>query len=195
MTNIVQSRVYPSGADSDFKRDLAVMLHHVWPEDCPLPGTTIPEAHHKALQVQSFYLYLEGKIVSYAGVVQQTITHAGEKLKLAGLSCVATDPEYRSQGFGSLTITAATEWIEIQQDIDFGIFTCHPFLAPFYQKGGGWSVAPNIKLVGNQEDNALSSDNLDVVVLMRLFSEKAHRTEIDQSQTTINLDFPTGQFL
>lgn len=194
MTIIVRSLYYNKAPDT-LKRELAEMLHLVWPDACPMPGATIPEAHDKEFNARSFYSYIDGKLVSYAGVVHKTIEHDGQTYNIAGLSCVATAPKYQGQGLGLRTVAAATQWIEKQRDIDFGIFTCNPSLASFYNRAGAWPVAPDVMLIGNRNEGALSSKLLDVVVLMRLFSEKAKAYESTLGHTTINLDFHEGQFL
>ncbi|GKU77804.1 GNAT family N-acetyltransferase [Paenibacillus sp. L3-i20] len=194
MTTIVQSINYNEAPDT-LQSEIAVMLHQVWPDACPMPGVTIPKAHEKELNARSFYLHIDGKLVSYAGVVRKTIKHDGQTFNIAGLSCVATDPEYHGQGLGLRTVADATQWIERQGDIDFGIFTCSPSLDSFYNRAGAWPVVTDVVLIGSRNEGALSSESLDVVVLMRLFSEKAEAYESILRHTTINLDFPDGQFL
>ncbi|MFB0844775.1 GNAT family N-acetyltransferase [Paenibacillus oleatilyticus] len=193
-TEMVQSIYYNQASDT-LRRKIAIILHRVWPDVCPMPGATIPEAHEKEFNVRSFYSCIDGKLVSYAGVVHKTIKHDGQTFNIAGLSCVATDPEYHGQGLGLRTVAAATQWIEKQSDIDFGIFTCEPFLAYFYNRAGAWTIVPDVVLIGSGDEGALSSESLDVVVLMRLFSEKAKANELQLRHTTVNLDFPVGEFL
>ncbi|MBJ8071075.1 GNAT family N-acetyltransferase [Bacillus cereus] len=193
-THIVQSTDYNQASDA-LRREIAVMLQRVWPDSDPLPEWKIPETHLKEFNVHSFYSYIDEKLVSYAGVVRKTIHHKGQPFNIAGLSCVATDPDYHGQGLGLHTVTAATEWIEKQSDIDFGIFTCKPSLAPFYNRAGSWPVIPDVVLIGREDENALSSASLEVAVLMRLFSKKAKSHKSMLRHTTINLDFPVGQFL
>lgn len=93
--------------------------------------------------------------------------------RAVGLSCVATDPEYHGQELGLRTVPAATQWIEKQSDIDFGIFKCKLF----YNRAGVWAMILDMILFGSLDGGALSSESLDVVVLMRLFSEKAIANE------------------
>ena len=50
-------------------------------------------------------------------------------------------------------------------------------------------------LIGREDEDALSSASLEVAVLMRLFSKKAKSHKSMLRHTTINLDFPVGQFL
>ncbi|WP_274364341.1 GNAT family N-acetyltransferase [Paenibacillus thermotolerans] len=194
MTDIVQSTFYNQASDT-LRREIAILMHKVWPNFCPMPGGTIPDTHDAELHARSFYSCSSGRLVSYAGVVRKTIMHGRRTFNIAGLSCVATDPDVQGQGFGLRTVAAATEWIEEQVDIDFGIFTCNPSLAYFYKRAGDWPVVPDVRLIGSREEGALSSDYLQVVVLMRLFSAKAHAYESMLRHSTIDLGLPIGQFL
>lgn len=193
MTDNVQSINYNQAPDI-LRRDIAVILHRVWPDTCPLPGDSIPAAHNSILNARSFYSYIGGRMVSYAGVVRKTIEHSDQIFSIAGLSCVATDPNYQGQGLGLSTVSAATKWIE-QSDADFGIFTCEPSLATFYKRAGAWPIVPSVTLIGSREEGALSSETLQVVVLMRLFSAKAHAYESKLRHSTIDLSLPAGEFL
>lgn len=194
MKTIMHTICYNQAPDT-LKRDIAVMLHRIWPDVSLIREEMFPEVHEKELNARSFYSYLDGKLVSYAGVVHKTIKHGGQTFNIAGLSCVATHPDYRSRGLGFHTVATATQWIEKQEDIDFGIFTCDPTLASFYNRAGAWRIAPDVVLIGNSDKDALSSESLDVVVLMRLFTSKSREQEEIFRHTTINLDFPKGQFL
>lgn len=194
MTHIVQSMEYNQTPD-DLRHKIAIILHRTWPTICPMPKEVIPEAHEKELNVRSFYICIDEKLVSYTGVVRKTIIHNGQMFNIAGLSCVTTGRDYRGQGIGLQTVATATQWIREQSDIDFGIFTCEPSLADFYKRAGAWSVVPDITLIGSKDEEALSSERLGVFVLMRFFSEKSKDNESVLRNTTINLDFPVGQFL
>ena len=113
---------------------------------------------------------------------------------MAGLSCVATDPNFQARGFGLRTVAAATRWIE-QSPVDFGIFTCDPPLAYFYARAGAWPVVKDVVLIGSRDDGALRSDLLGKAVLMRLFSAKARAAASTLSHTVIDLGLPVGHFL
>lgn len=195
MTIQVDSQKYQAHLDSSFNKDLTTLFHRVWPTTCPSPHQKATYAHHPALKVQSFALYFEGRLISYTGIVQQTVTFKGEAFKIAGLSAVATDPDFQGQGWGSFIIARANEWLEKQETIDFGLFTCAPSLLPFYQQVGHWILAPHLRLIGNDEKKALTSDALDVQVLVSPYSEKAKKEKLPQQQGTINLHLPQGDFL
>ncbi len=93
-THIVQSTDYNQASDA-LRREIAVMLQQVWPDFDSTPKETISETHLKEFNVRSFYSYIDGKLVSYAGVVRKTIHHKGQPFNIARLSCVATDPDYQ----------------------------------------------------------------------------------------------------
>lgn len=120
MIDTVQT-IYYNHASDVLRRDIAVMLSLVWPDVCPMPGETIPDAHDPALHTHSFYSYSNSRLVSYTGVVRKTIKHSGQTFNI-GLSCVSTHPDYRGRGLGLRTVATATRWIEEQADIDFGLF-------------------------------------------------------------------------
>ncbi|WP_163979579.1 GNAT family N-acetyltransferase [Paenibacillus alvei] len=181
-------------APATLRREIAVLLNRVWPEEDGLPEDTIPTAHDEALNARSFYAYADGKLVSYTGVITKAIEHKGERFVLSGLSCVATDPDYRGLGYGLKTAAAATRWME-QSGVDLGIFTCSPSLAEFYHRAGSWPAVSDVSLIGSRDEGALTSDSLQVVVLMRLLSAKAIAHKKMLRHTTINLDLPVGQFL
>jgi predicted N-acetyltransferase YhbS len=181
-------------ACATLRRDIALLQHRVASTAEPPPVDPIPPEHDPLLDALSFYLIADSRVVSYAAVVYKPITHGDETFWIAGLSCVATDPEYQGRGLGSRTVGAATRSIA-QSTTDIGIFTCDPPLARFYTRAGAWPVVPDVILMGSRHDSALSSVSLQKVVLMRLFSEKAQAAAAQLRQTTINLDLPVGQFL
>src|SRR5262245_25943816 len=181
-------------AGDPLRRAIALLQHRVAPTTVPLPGDPLPPEHDLMLDALSFYLLAGSRVVSYAAVVHKQIEHGAETFWIAGLSCVATDPEYQGRGFGSRIVGAATRYIE-QSTIDFGVFTCDPPLARFYARAGAWPVAVDVVLIGSHDDGALTSMALQKVVLMRLFSAKAQAAAAQLRQTVINLDLPVGQFL
>lgn len=53
----------------------------------------------------------------------------------------------------------------------------------------------NVVLIGNHDNDALSSRNLDVIVLMRIFSKKALSNYEEITNSIIYLGFSKGQFI
>jgi predicted N-acetyltransferase YhbS len=181
-------------AGDALRRQIALLQHRVAPTLSPPPADPIPPEHDPLLDALSFYLTAEPSIISYAAVVYKQIEHDAATFWIAGLSCVATDPDYQGRGLGTRVVAAATRSIE-HSTIDIGIFTCDPPLAAFYARAGAWPIARDVILIGSAHDGALSSAALGKVVLMRLFSAKARAAADRLRRTTINLDLPLGQFL
>lgn len=193
MTDFVQSIPY-NRAPPALRREMDLLQHRAQPDIGSMPNDAPTSLHDATLQALSFYCHADGKMVSYAGVVSKTIRHGGQTFDIAGLSCVATDRDYQGRGFGLRTVAAATGWLE-RSNKDFGIFTCDPRLARFYARAGAWPVVPDVVLIGSRDEGALCSVSLQKVVLMRLFSAKAHGAAASLANTTIDLGLPIGQFL
>jgi GNAT superfamily N-acetyltransferase len=175
------------------RRAIALLQHHAAPEIVPPPDDPVAPEHDPMLEALSFYLAMDGRVVSYAAVVHRQIVHAGTPLRLAGLSCVATDRAYQRRGLGARTVAAATRCIE-DSDTDIGIFTCDPPLAYFYERAGGWPIAPDVVLIGSSHPDALNSARLGKAVLMRLLSTRARTMAAALQTATIDLGLPLGQF-
>lgn len=192
---MVQSYEYNSSG-ADVRQEIAALLERVWPNPEPLASSQCDApTHREALSARSFCCREEGRLVGYAGVVQMTVRHAGQDYRAAGLSCVAVLPDWQGRGVGRAVVGAASDWLKAQSGIDFGIFTCQPSLAGFYNGAGGWESCPDMVLLSSHEKEALSSENLGVVVMLRLFSEKARKNESALRREPVNLDFPVGEFL
>lgn len=181
MTEIVQTVDYHK-ASPEIKKQIYDLLQVVWPSDSIV-------AHKKELNVQSFYLVIDKRIVSYCGVIYLTTVIDSVEYKIGGLSSVATLPQYRNRGFGSQIVKIATAWME--ERLDFGIFTCSDEMGDFYRRCGNWHPGDNVILY----TDTVSSEKLDLLVQMRLFSNKAKDNEQKIMNTSIYLDFPAGQFI
>jgi GNAT superfamily N-acetyltransferase len=175
------------------RRAIAQLQHRAF-SILPPPSDVVTPEHDPMLNALSFYLIADGHVVSYAAVVYKAILYGDVEFEIAGLSCVATDPEYQGRGLGTRAVAAATRAIE-HSAVDFGVFTCDPALVPFYIRAGAWQAAPDVELIGSQHAGALTSRGLQKDVLIRLFSEKAHDRAEQLFKATLNLDLPVGQFL
>lgn len=180
-------------ADEALKWEIAVLLDKIWPDSELRKGNLTP-THRPALNARSFCLRGGEKLLGYAAVVQQSIRLGKTIFTVAGLSCVAVDPDWQGQRIGQRIVRSATEWIKNQPQIDFGIFTCHPSLSGFYQQAGGWQVQPQAVLLGSQEPGGLSSVSLGVDVLMLPFSHKATQNWDWIRRSEICLSLPVGDF-
>ncbi len=175
------------------RRDIALLMHRVWPSSpAPSQDEAVPEEHDPALDALSCFIYRDNRLLSYAAVLNFTLSHAGQHFRTAALSCVATDPAYQNQGLSSLVVSAATRCIE-NSHADIGLFTCDPPLASFYAKAG-WPVV-SVAVIGSHDVGALSSTELGKVVLLRLLSEHAHQHAAAFANSPISLGLPLGQFV
>jgi GNAT superfamily N-acetyltransferase len=190
---VIQSVPY-NEAPELLRRQFALLLHRANPDTHLVPVDAVPVQHDPALDALSFYALLGGEIVSYAAVIRKTISHGTQTYTLGGLSWVSTDPDYQRRGIGTRTVSAATRWMECS-NLDIGLFSCDPPLASFYARAGEWPVVEDVVLIGSRHCDALRSDTLGKVVLLRLFSAKANVNASMLRHTTIDLDLPIGQFL
>ena len=150
--------------------------------------------HDPVLNTQAFFMRADGRVISYAGVVTKRIQHGAQTFSMSGLACVATDPDCQRQGLARRVVAAATRHMA-HSGVDLGVFTCAPHLAALYGDAGGWPIAPAVVLIGSQAQGALTSSSLGVVVLMRLFSQRAQAASATLLHGTLDLDLPLGQFL
>ena len=190
MTSDIYTQKYDDAPEA-LRREIAEMLRQIWPDVL----ADSERIHPLELAAHSFFCRIEGKLAAYTAVVQKDIVHAGVPFRLAGLSCVATLPEYRKLGLGACLVRTATDWMVQKKQLDFGIFTCQPELTRFYGNSGGWQVNPNVTLIGNAQQDALNSKTLSVAVLQRIFSDHARKYKALLTLGLINLDFPDGEFL
>ncbi len=190
--DIVSSTPYNMMTEAQ-RRDIAALQEKAYGPSDLAQGSEAVVLHEPSLQAQSFVIRDDRRVVSYAGVVTKAIIHAGQVFTVSGLSCVATDPDYRRRGLATCIVAAATRYIE-QRRIAVGVFTCAPELAPLYSDAGSWSIAPGVLLTGSEDAGALTSSSLGVVVLMPLFSERAVAAFPALLNGTIDLDLPPGHF-
>lgn len=97
--------------------------------------------------------------------------------------------EYRGKGIGEMIVSEATQWME-SQTINLGIFTCHPSLVEFYTHHHCWKVANRVILKGSHHKYAISSDKINVTVLIYCFLEN-----LNIENTTLYLNLPIHQFV
>lgn len=117
-----------------------------------------------------FSIVEEDVLISYAGVIQVDIEHAGQTYKACGLGNVFTFPPFRRNGYGTQVVQAATEHI-LQSDVDIGILFCDSPLASFYA-ASGWESKNDALTREGTPDNYLSHESLR---MMLFISEKGRR--------------------
>ncbi len=180
-------------APPSLRREIATLQDLAYGPSDPEANGRLSPLHNPALNARSCFIRSDGWLVSYAGIVTKAIVHAGQSFTISGLSCVATDPDYRHRGLARRVVAAATAYIE-QSGVDFGVFTCAPEIVRLYTGAGSWSITPDAVLVGSRDPSAITSSALGVAVLMRLFSTKAQAVAGTLLSGTIDLDLPIGHF-
>lgn len=178
-------------ARDGLRRQIASLLGVVYSGE---PSVEPPLLDHDlSLAATSFYVLDGERVVSYAAVVHLAIRHGGEDWALAGLSAVATAPDFRGRGLATAVVAAATEHI-VHGSADVGLFTCDPPLARLYERAG-WPIAADLRVIGSLDAAALTSDALGKVVFMWLVSERARTAANRLLAGTIDLGLSVGQFL
>ena len=79
---------------------------------------------------------LGGRLVSLIGVLNRTISVAGQNLAIAGVGGVATHPDFQRRGFAASLMQAAAEQMRRLGGYDFAMLYCSPEMIPYYAKCG-----------------------------------------------------------
>lgn len=82
---------------------------------------------------------MKGRVVSVVGILKRRIQVGEIPLDIGGISGVATHPDHQKQGFGSVLLRRAAEFIHQDLHIDFGLLVCAPDTVTFYSKLG-WQI-------------------------------------------------------
>jgi GNAT superfamily N-acetyltransferase len=110
-------------------------------------------------------------ILSYAGVVRQELSHAGEVFRTYGLSSVYTFPHYRGRGLGGRVVRLATHEIEQAGDGDIALLFTYEPLTPFYERCG-WQAMPGMRCLSGDPARPLAHDDF---AMMLFLSAKGRR--------------------
>ena len=153
------------------------------------------EIHPKEMDAMSFCALENNQFVGYVGVITWNIKVKGKILKMCGLSCVCTHPQYRKRGIATILVKKATEWIMQSDILDVGLFTCSHKNTPFYENIGLWKISPNLVLKESDRKDAYVSDLLHLNVFKLLISQKAESYANCFENATIILNFPKGKFI
>ena len=112
-----------------------------------LNAPLVPEDWHPTHVV----LAEQHALLSYAGVVWRTVTHAGQSFKTYGLSSVLTYPAFRRKGYARQVVDTASDHIRADPEADIAILFTEPGLEGFY-KAAGWQAMPEVEiLIGKPE--------------------------------------------
>ncbi len=98
-------------------------------------GTETYPAEHRPIH---FVVTERNVLISYAAIMQLTLSHAGNTYHVAAFGNVFTFPAFRGEGYGRRVVDAATRYIQASA-VDLGLVFCKPHLVPFY-RASGWEA-------------------------------------------------------
>lgn len=79
-----------------------------------------------------FFIDLNGRAVSHAGLLKHTVRAGGRDVVVAGLGGVITVPEAQGHGYARMLVQHACEFAFKQWKVDAGLLFCLPRMLPFY---------------------------------------------------------------
>ena len=83
---------------------------------------------------------LQGKIVTQLGIPKREIAVGLEKVWVAGIGGMATQPDFQHQGFGSALLKATETFMREDLRVPFGLLICADHTRPFYERSR-WQFA------------------------------------------------------
>src|SRR5688572_6120771 len=95
-----------------------------------------------------FVVSHRGVLVSYASVIELTVTQGGEDFSAYGLGNVLTASPYRRRGHATRVLAAVNRWLDWSDGDLAGLF-CGPHLTSFYARVG-WTDCPGGTRVGRR---------------------------------------------
>ena len=87
----------------------------------------------------TIYVTAQGRMVSSAKIVERLGQFDQNRVRLGGVNNVITRAECRGQGFSSIAMRKANDFILSELKCDFGLLLCATELIPFYRRLG-WQV-------------------------------------------------------
>ena len=178
----------------EIKSEIVFLLDSIWPDLTETREGKNLETPIHDLSLNPICVMLvnkDGRILSYAAILSKKISHEGNSYQIAGLSCVATQQNQRSLGYGKKVVEVATQLIIENNAIDVGLFTCDHNIVPFYSKCG-WSTLNDSYLIGGTREKPFPSNEHGKTTLIRFLSDKAKKNAKDFSKSPIYLELKEG---
>ncbi len=85
-------------------------------------------------------LKVGGQAVSHVGIVERTVTVAGQPVKVGGIGAVATRPSWQRRGLAGQLMERAAAFMRADLRLEFGLLVCGDKMVPYYRRLG-WQVA------------------------------------------------------
>jgi aminoglycoside 2'-N-acetyltransferase I len=90
-------------------------------------------------------VWVEDDMVSNVHIVKREIKVGRQKIIIGGIGNIATKVEWRKQGYSSLALIKAEEYLVDPLQVSFGLMISTPELIPRYSKRGWKVVADSLK--------------------------------------------------
>ncbi|MEH6701353.1 GNAT family N-acetyltransferase [Parasphingorhabdus sp.] len=117
--------------------EIAAMRELIYPPeklmDTPMHGLEWAQPQRRVL------LYVEDSVRAVAGIHEREILCDGEKLHVAGVGGVMTDPEFQGGGFGKQVMHRLVTLLRTEARCAFGLLFCEDHNVEFYRKLG-WTL-------------------------------------------------------
>lgn len=79
-------------------------------------------------------LDVEGKAASHVGLIEHTVSVAGQPVRVAGIGGVATNDEMHGRGYAQKAMRFAEKLMCEDLHVEFGLLFCLDRLKPFYER-------------------------------------------------------------
>lgn len=92
------------------------------------------------------FLDVDDNPVTHVGLLQHTVTVAGQPLKVCGVGGVVTILDAQGKGYATRAMRHAASLMREQLDVAFGLLFCHGRLMPFYERLGWRKVKDAVEI-------------------------------------------------
>ncbi|MGB5725417.1 MAG: GNAT family N-acetyltransferase [Parasphingorhabdus sp.] len=117
--------------------EIATMREQIYPPekliDTPMHGIEWAHPQRRVL------LYVDNSVRAVAGVHEREILCDGQKLQVAGIGGVMTDPKFQGGGYGKQVMRHVVTLLKTEAQSAFGLLFCEDHNVEFYRKLA-WSL-------------------------------------------------------
>ena len=110
------------------------LFERVWPPKTAEERTN-PAIEYAAAELRVI-VEADGQPVCHVGILRREGMWKGRKIQIGGIGGVATDPDFRRQGFASVALNAALQTLKDERATDFALLFCRPHNVEFYTSRG-----------------------------------------------------------
>ncbi len=114
--------------------EIAGMRERIYPPeqlvDTPMHGIEWSHAQRRIL------LYIDDVVRAVAGIHERVVLCDGQKIAVAGVGGVMTEPEFQGQGLGKLVMLHLVDLLKKEANCAFSLLFCEDHNVGFYAKMG-----------------------------------------------------------